>query len=303
MNPFKCSIVIATYNRSLLLKETLESLVTNLGEAADCEVIVVNNNSSDDTQTVADSFVGRLSNYRVFLETSQGLSYARNRGVSESCGDIIVFLDDDVEIEQSWLQRLIEHFIDKRVAVIGGKVLPFGMQKFPVWLPREYGFLASVFDPSDAVCEIDKVMGANFAVKRRVFNEVGLFDVSLGRKGTKLLGGEEVELFHRIKRAGYKILFTPESRVWHKIADKLRREYIEDYAYWLGVSEAMIDKNVVSRVKYLLKLIRSAFFPLPTDLLVKVFSMRDETASMRYMIRKNYSRGYLTHSKAIMQAR
>lgn len=303
MNAFKCSIVIATYNRSLLLKETLESLATNLGEAADCEIIVVNNNSTDDTQTVADSFVGRLFNFRVFLETSQGLSYARNRGVSESFGAIIVFLDDDVEVEQTWLQRLIEPFVDQRVAVIGGKVLPFGMQKIPVWLPREYGFLASVFDPSDSECEIDKVMGANFAVKREVFDEVGLFDVNLGRKGTKLLGGEEVELFHRIRKAGYKILFTPESRVWHKIADKLRREYIEDYAYWLGVSEAMIDKNVVSRVKYLLKLIRSAFFPLPTDLLKKVINSGDEATSMRYMIKKNYSRGYLTHSKAITQAK
>lgn len=296
MNNFKCSIVIATYNRSQLLKETLESLATNLDSKIVNELIIVNNNSDDDTQIVANSFMGRFPFYRVYFEAEQGLSYARNRGVKESEGEIIVFLDDDVEIDHKWLIELLQPFCEKEVGVVGGKVLPFGHTEFPKWLPREYGYLTSVFDPSDLVCDVEKVMGANFAVRRNVFNEVGVFNVNLGRKGKKLLGGEEVELFQRINRAGYKIIFTPHSRVWHKIAEKLQKTYIEDYAYWLGVSEAAIDRNMDSCTKYVLKLVRSIIFPWTVYLLERTIGLNDLAAPMRYAIKRNYARGYLGHS-------
>lgn len=301
---FKADIVIATYNRSGLLAETLSSLANHLknrtrtGESA----IVVNNNSSDDTQIVSESFMGMIPSLRCLQESRQGLSYARNHGIQAATGDIVVFIDDDVELHENWLDELLAPFNDPNVAVVGGKVLPFGMQKFPGWLPREYGYLASVFDPTDKLCEIDKVMGANFAVRRTVFEKVGLFDVSLGRKGKKLLGGEEVELFHRIKNAGFKIFYTPHSIVWHKISEKLKREYIEDYAYWLGVSEALIDKTVVSRTKYVLKVIRSVLFPWSVYALQKLASGNDPVGAVRYVIKRNYARGYLSHAQALMDA-
>lgn len=291
-------IVIATYNRSTLLGETLASLSHHLKDRP-TNTVVVNNNSNDDTQQVSESFAGELPSLTTLQELQQGLSYARNHGIRATTGDIVVFLDDDVEVHEDWLDELLAPFSDPRVAVVGGKVLPFGMQEFPDWLPREYGFLASVFDPANAVCEIDKVMGANFAVRRSVLEKVGLFDVSLGRKGKKLLGGEEVELFHRIRRAGYKIVYTPLSVVWHKISEKLKREYIEDYAFWLGVSEAVIDKTVVSKAKYLLKMARSVVFPSTVYAIQSWLSADDVSSAMRFTIKSNYARGYISHRRAI----
>lgn len=301
-NDQNVDIVIATYNRSKLLGETLASLSHHLKDRP-TNTVVVNNNSNDDTQQVSESFAGELPSLKTLQELQQGLSYARNHGIHATTGDIVVFLDDDVEVHEDWLDELLAPFSDPRVAVVGGKVLPFGMQEFPDWLPREYGFLASVFDPANAVCEIDKVMGANFAVRRSVLEQVGLFDVSLGRKGKKLLGGEEVELFHRIREAGYKIVYTPLSVVWHKISEKLKPEYIEDYAYWLGVSEAVIDRNVISRYKYLAKAIRSAVFPSTVYAFQRLFMSREVTFSMRHTIKCNYAKGYLSYAKEIVSLR
>jgi glucosyl-dolichyl phosphate glucuronosyltransferase len=299
--PITASVVIATYNRSLLLADTLRSLSEQPQNSDGLEVIVVNNNSSDDTSSVTASYKSQLPRFRLVLELNQGLSYARNRGVREAKGEIVIFLDDDVELAADWLTELLAPFRDPAVAVSGGKVMPFGMQAFPEWLPREYGYLVSIFDPADSVCEIEKVMGANFAVRRQVFDEVGLFDVKLGRKGSKLLGGEEVELFKRIRDAGYKIVYTPNSVVWHKIAEKLKPEYIETYAYWLGVSEAHIDKSVVSRLKYWLKLLRSRVWPCSVYRLQRMFSGSDAASAMRYVIKRNYARGYIEHEKAMAE--
>lgn len=298
----KADIVIATYNRSRLLGETLVNLSNHLKGHSDVGTIIVNNNSSDDTQAVSESFSGQLSSFRTAQELQQGLSYARNHGIQAAAGDIVVFLDDDVEVDENWLDELLTPFSDPDVAVVGGKVLPYGMQEFPDWLPREYGFLASVFDPSDVVCEIDKVMGANFAVRRSVFEKVGLFDVSLGRKGKKLLGGEEVELFHRIRNAGFKIVYTPHSIVWHKISEKLKREYIEDYAYWLGVSEAVIDKNVISQSKHFLKTVRSTIFPWTVYAFQNLLNSGDVASAMRYTIKRNYARGYLSYANEMVNS-
>lgn len=289
----KIQVVIATYNRSKLLSETLSSLARTISNRSDTDIVVVDNLSNDDTSSVARSFIPTMPRLSIVHESSQGLSFARNRGIISGDGDIIVFLDDDVEVAPNWLPELLRPFDDPNVAVSGGKVLPFGMQKFPEWLPREYGFLASVFDPSDSICEVDKVMGANFAVRRATFDAVGLFDINLGRKGSKLLGGEEVELFHRIRKRGNTIAYTPHSIVWHKISEKLKLTYIEDYAYWLGVSEAIIDKKIAHPLKYPVKAMRSILFPSTLYALQQVLTRYDNSAATRYTIKRNYARGYL----------
>lgn len=291
----RISIVIATFNRCGLLEETLLSLASALQlvtRTLQVEVLIVDNNSSDRTYQIAESFRGKIENLVYLKEEQQGLSFARNAGIAAAKGDIVVFLDDDVEVESGWIMELIEPFSNNGVGVVGGRVVAYGQRELPAWLPREYGYLVSVFDPCDEPCEVETVMGANFAIRRKCFQSSGVFDVALGRKGKKLLGGEEVELFSRIRKSGYSVRYTPRATVYHKIADKLKREYIDDYAYWLGVSEARIDRLVAGRFKWIAKLIRSAIFPIavyPISRLVWNESIRDA----RYAIKKNYAKGYL----------
>ncbi len=298
-----CSIVIASYNRARLLGETLDNLqqqrVLESCKNGRCELVIIDNNSTDDTSSVAESYAARLDNTKVYFEPRQGLSHARNKGVEVAAGKIVVFLDDDVEVAEDWLVQLLKPFDDPHVGVVGGKVLPFGSATLPDWLPREYAFLASVFDPSNEPCSLEKVMGANFAVRRSVLDQVGVFDPRLGRKGSKLLGGEEVELFKRITDVGHCVWYTPHSIVWHKIADKLKHEYMEDYAYWLGVSEALIDKTVISKMRYVMKYVRSAIFPWVVYPIQHLLS-NDVAAPTRYLIKKQYARGYLAHACELM---
>ena len=297
----KLTIVIATYNRSRLLAETLESLLSRIDEFErfpDFEIIVVNNNSQDDTGAIVSSYLNQLPMLTVINELKQGLSYARNTGIEFAKGEFIVFLDDDVELESGWIGQLLLPFDDPNIGVVGGRVMAYGMHSLPDWLPREYSYLASVFDPADEPCELDKVMGANFADRKEIFDSVGGFDSRLGRKGDKLLGGEEIELFIRIRNAGYKIFYTPYSTVLHKISNKLNADYIVNYAYWLGVSEAIIDKAIVSKLKFYLKIIRSLFFPSSIYILQKIF-VRNPASEMRYAIKLQYAKGYLAHSREL----
>ncbi|WP_227815740.1 glycosyltransferase family 2 protein [Nitrogeniibacter aestuarii] len=287
------SIVIATFNRARLLGETLESLSVALEDSPhpEVEVIVINNRSTDATPSVASGYSTRIPSFRLIEESQQGLSYARNRGVEEASGDIVVFLDDDVELEPRWLEYLIAPFENADVGVVGGKVLPYQNSTIPAWLPRRYSYLASVFDPRDDDGPIEKVMGANFAVRRDACRSSGGFDVNLGRKGTKLLGGEEVALFNAMRARGMCVWYAPGSVVRHKIDAKLKPEYIEDYAYWLGVSESYLDRRFTSKLKWLLKQVRSRVFPWVAYPFERMRA-RTLTDWMLCVIRREYARGY-----------
>jgi glucosyl-dolichyl phosphate glucuronosyltransferase len=296
-----CSIVIASYNRADMLAETLASLHAHLqkiGALDAVQLVLIDNNSPDRTPEVLAEWQPRFPQCVHRRETQQGLSYARNAGLEASTGDVVVFLDDDVELHDDWLPALLQPFTDAKVAAVGGKVLAYGSSELPDWLPREYGYLVSVFDPFDSPRETDKVMGANFALRARVVRQVGAFDPALGRKGSKLLGGEEVDLFNRIRAAGGVVWYTPHAIVFHKIANKLRKEYIVDYAYWLGVSEAHLEQHGATRWKYRLKRLRSQLFPV----FVFPFARRmagSDAEAMRCAIKSQYARGYLAMTKEL----
>lgn len=290
-----CSIVIASYNRADLLAETLRSLhahLQQLGAEHTTEVVLIDNNSPDHTAQVMAHWQAVFLRSVHVREMQQGLSHARNAGIAQAQGDVVVFLDDDVEVGDRWLPELLQPFTLPQVAVVGGKVLAFGSAALPAWLPREYGYLASVFDPFDSARATDKVMGANFAVRASALRTAGPFDPALGRKGAKLLGGEEVDLFNRIRAGAGLVWYTPASVVFHKIANKLRKDYIIDYAYWLGVSEAHLEHRGGEALKYQLKRIRSLLFPRLVFPLARRLATT-EAEAMRCEIKSRYARGYL----------
>lgn len=289
------SIVICTFNRDQLYAETLESLALHLDlwrQKGEVEIVLVNNNSKDRTDEISRSFAARFAGVKVLDQPLQGLSNARNMGVENSANDVVIFLDDDVEVPFEWLPETLAPFSEDDVAVTGGKVLPFGLTELPSWLPREYAYLASVFDPSDEARDLPKVMGANFAVRRRVFGAAGLFNPQLGRNGGNLLGGEEVDLLQRILALGLRVRYTPSSVVYHKIQSKLNTEYILGYARQLGLSEARMERSAKSGAKYRMKVIRSLLFPA---LIYPWYSLFWESKSrqIKCLIKQNYGRGYL----------
>ncbi len=241
------SIVIATYNRGPSLIRTLRSVVGqhNL-DRGEWEVVVVDNNSTDDTQQLVAQFAasyGEVVDLRIVKESRQGLSPARNRGIADSRGSIIAIIDDDEEVNTGFGRAYLDFFDEHPdVAAAGGRVIPHYDFKTPRWLsPWTERPISGTLDMGDRVREFDAGHfpgGGNMAVRREALNRVGLFNPELGRTGTKLLAGEEKDLFARLRAAGEKIWYVPGAQILHIIPrERLTLSYLARVSRMVGVSE------------------------------------------------------------------
>lgn len=227
-----CSVIVCTYQRAESLRETLEALQAQeiaLGRAV--EFIVVDNNSSDHTQQIIKESQREQPLLRYEHESEQGLSHARNHGISAARGEIILFTDDDVLPAPDWLEQTVAGLERYGADACGGYIAPIWEAPPPAWLTeRFYGFLAVRTDREDDY-PIDSPslapFGANMAFRKAVFDKVGLFDTERGRKGKVLASGEDGEMFERILAAGMKAVFLGKSRVRHKVeAFRMTKAYI-----------------------------------------------------------------------------
>ena len=232
-----CSVIVCTYNRAASLQDTLAALAAQ--EAApglEWEVLVVDNNSRDDTRRVVEAAQRTWPRLRYVFEAAQGLSHARNRGIAESTGEILLFTDDDVLPEPDWLATTLAGLARHRADACGGYIAPIWESPPPAWLTeRFYGFLAVRTDRTDdypITGPEQAPFGANMAVRRRVFDQVGGFDTSRGRKGKVLASGEDGELFERILRAGLEAVFLGSSKVHHKVESfRLTKRYFRRWRF------------------------------------------------------------------------
>ena len=244
------SLIVCTYNRDSFLKETIESILLHFNAKTNYELLIIDNNSTDTTAQLVKPF---LSNpvVRYFVETNQGLSHARNRGIKEAQNENLVFLDDDIDIEPNYLDVCDEVYSDPAINLVGGKVMPY-KTGVPDWLPEQYYYIVSIFSPSDSAFYTNKLMGANYSMRREAALKIGWYNTELGRKGSNLMGGEEVDYTDRALALGYTVLYQPRLVVYHKIANKLNKKYVYDYAFNIGKSERIIDAQR-NKARYLLK--------------------------------------------------
>ena len=231
------SVIVCTYNRAESLRDTLRVLRGQ--DAAECrhwEVIVVDNNSSDHTRAVIGEAQRDWPSLRYEFEIQQGLSHARNRGIACARGEVLLFTDDDVLPEQDWVETTLSGLKASNADACGGYIAPIWETTPPAWLTeRFYGFLAVRTDRTDdypITSASQAPYGANMAIKKTVFDTVGTFDPSRGRKGNVLASGEDGELFERILAAGFKAVFLGRSRVYHKVESfRLTKAYLRRWRF------------------------------------------------------------------------
>lgn len=230
----RISLVIATYNRSKQLLEALDSVVGQDLPAGEWECVVVDNNSADDTAAAFGAFAARWPalNLRMVRETEQGLSPARNRGIREARGPLVAIIDDDERINAGFLRAYAEFFESRPCAVAaGGRIIaeypggrPRWMSRYverPVANPMDFGDRVRPFPPHRIPG------GGNMALRRAALDRYGAFDPRLGRCGEVLTGGEESDLFARLRRGGETLWYVPGAVMWHIIPPaKLEREYL-----------------------------------------------------------------------------
>ena len=235
--PLHASVIVCTYNRARSLARTLGCLARqDIPSATLWEVIVVDNNSRDETRAVVEEAQRSSPNLRYEFEARQGLSHARNHGIDAARGEILLFTDDDVCPERDWVQRILEGMAQHGCDACGGYIAPDWEVPPPSWLTeRFHGFLA-VRTSSTETFRItslsDTPFGANMAFRRSAFQEFGVFDVTRGRRGTVLSSGEDGELFERLLAGGAKVMFFGDARVHHRVeAFRLTKRYFRRWRY------------------------------------------------------------------------
>jgi GT2 family glycosyltransferase len=226
------SVVLSTYNRADRLSLALDALLSQAGGVS-YEIIVVDNNSSDDTSAVvariAERSNGRL---RYAFEARQGLSYGRNTGVALARASIIALTDDDVRVAPDWIEQLTRTFDEHpEIDYVGGRVLPHWLAPPPRWLTQAHWAPLALQDYGDewlvsgrerAVC----LVGANLAFRRRVFDAVGVFTPALGRVMDGIGSTEDHDMQLRAWRAGMQGLYVPSlSAVADVTPDRLTKHY------------------------------------------------------------------------------
>ena len=225
---------------------TLESVVKQDADRNTWECVVVNNNSSDDTDERVAAFAKEHSdvNIKLVAEPQQGLSYARNRGIAESKGQVLAFIDDDETINEGFVSAYIDLFYNHGAFVGAGALKVCYDSARPKWMSHyTEKMIANPLDLGNEIITITRSVmptGGNMAFNREVFNLYGNFDTSLGRRGNELFGGEENDLFDRIRDLGERIIYTPHAIAYHHIADKkLTAEYFDRLSYGVGVSKRL----------------------------------------------------------------
>lgn len=244
-NKIIVSVVICTYNRSEMLKICLESLFSKEIYKDNFEVLVVDNNSSDDTKNIVDN-LKKDFNIRYIFEKIQGLSYARNCGWKNALGEYVAFIDDDAKADQEWLNEIFK-FIENNpnVSVFGGPYDRFSLKEFPDWFPVDYG---KNYLTGDIIRKIDLkkecLSGTNMVFKKEVLYLMNGFVNFLGMSGDRIGYGEETELLNRVYKIHIPIYYNGYMVVSHLVADyKMSLGWLLNSSYSSGKSSVFIFKN------------------------------------------------------------
>lgn len=264
------TVIICTYNRAKFLPIALNSFTNQTLDKKVYEIIIVNNNSTDNTEKICKEFITNHPelNVKYFIEKNQGLSFSRNRGFRESSGSIIAYLDDDALATKDYLKNTIHFFAENpNASAIGGKVIPVyeNNKKEPRWLSKYIWGIVTKVDMGNKVAEFPDnkyPAGCNMVIKRDVLQSVGLFDTNLGRKGRIGLASEDKDIFFRMHNADLHIYYVPDISVYHNIENyRLEYDYIKKLCIGIGLSERIRTQKsspielFKKLVEYLLKFI------------------------------------------------
>ena len=226
------SIVIASYRRVPMLTDTIRSLCRmQLPADHRVEVVIVDNDPDGGAREAVQSLVAECAEYfelRYVHEAQKGLSYARNRGIDESRGEVIVFLDDDVFVAREWLVALLNCLATTGADCAGGRTLiHWEGEPDPVLRACEQKIVAIDFGERDFEMRGKELPGGgNAAFRRNVFERGLRFSTELGRVGGVLLSGEDTELMRRLRQQGGRIWYCAGGVMYHRTGGpRLSRQY------------------------------------------------------------------------------
>lgn len=239
------SAIVCTYNRYDALPDALASLGKQSLPRSNYEVIVVDNSSDTRAQRNFWKRSQRRREVTLEIQAEPGLSKARNTGMRTATAPLVAFCDDDAVVSSNWLESLVGLFRDEPNAGMGGgPVVPIWPGSAPQWLhPWLTGYF-TIVDRGQSrrpLGEEEWLAGTNVAFRRDLLLALGGFDENLGRRGTRLLSNEELEVAHRLRDLGFKSYYEPAALVHHKVhADRISPSWLRRRVAWQAISNALL---------------------------------------------------------------
>lgn len=231
----KLSVIIAAYNRAKLIPITIESFLEQTFPHEQYEILIVDNNSTDNTKEVIHNMIRNNKSgvqMKYVFEKEQGVSFAENRGVALANSDLVYITNDDVIADKNLLAELVKVFdIDPKIAVVSGAVLPKFEAEPPSWIIKHcYGYLLSLtpLGPETLIVS-SKTLGAascHYGVVKKVFIDAGGFQPE--NTAGEWVGDGEWGLNLKLdKIGGYKSAYTASSILYHMLPkNRLNQKYI-----------------------------------------------------------------------------
>lgn len=237
LSPPWISVAICTWNRALRLDQTLERL-RSLDVPADVawELVVVDNNSSDHTAEVIAKHQPHLP-LIALRELKPGHSHARNCAIEHARGEFIVWTDDDVLVDPGWLREYAAAFRRwPTVGFYGGTVTPWFESEPPAWLAQNWDRFQTFFAVRELGTQTrpferhETPFGANMAFSLATLRQYQ-FDPNRGHVGTMARGGDETDVFDRMRRDGLRGMWIGSAKLEHLIPnERMSKRFLWDYA-------------------------------------------------------------------------
>lgn len=246
------SAVICTYNRAHILEGAIESLIHQDADPELFEILVIDNNSSDNTAEIAKKFEN-YENFRYIFEPKQGVSRARNRGCKEARGEYIAYLDDDAKADSEWIRNIFTIISSQNSpCVIGGPIYPFYLTEKPDWFLDKYEI--RTFGNKPRYLKSDEYFSAsNIIIVKTILEQFDGFDINSGPKGEIFVLGEETFLQNKI-REGLKMsdifYYSPELKIYHIVPqEKMTVKHFIKRRFMVGQSSLYYRFGNVSLLK------------------------------------------------------
>jgi glycosyltransferase involved in cell wall biosynthesis len=239
------TIVVPTHNRVGSLLQTVGSLLKQDYESY--EVLVVDNNCSDDTGEQVAALAAQDARLRYVRETRPGLTAARECGGNEGRGKLIAYVDDDELAPPDWLGKLVRLQQETGAAGVGGPYEPLWLAPPPSWLLNSSAMRETLtfFDFGPSRSAVEWLLGGNALYTRESLEAVsyyGGYDAGTRSKG--MIGGEDILMGSRMRAAGYELWYEPTASVAHQVPpERMRLSYILRRAFWAGYTDVAIGQK------------------------------------------------------------
>jgi glucosyl-dolichyl phosphate glucuronosyltransferase len=319
------SIIVPTLNRASSLKLAIASFCHQTLSPDRFEIIVVDNGSTDNTRDVTQAAMDEFPqiHIRYICEPEPGLLSGRHCGAAAAAGDILTFVDDDIEANPNWLQAIQTSFDDPTIQIVGGRNLPKYEAEPPAWLEwfwmeHPHGKLCpalSLLDFGEEPHDIDAnyIWGLNFSIRKHALVELGGFHPDCIAKQLQHFQGDgETGLTRKANAVGYRAIYQPQALVFHSVSkDRMMYEYFDRRFYYQGVCDSYTrvrkDRDriqqqiVMNKIKAPFRKIKQLGNRLLGNNLVELNESATEQERLQARFDRAYRAGYQFHQDAIIR--